>query len=87
MDSEDRDEVIDPHLDCDCGQDTPNEPPLYLLHYDDVHFGSPHYQSIRPKPNFTIRLPTRVNNLQRNVPSEQVCIFEVQKIFEKLKHF
>ena len=74
MDNELRDQVIDPHMDCECGQDSPNEPPLYLLHYDDIHFFSGHYQSIRPKPNSNIRLPTRVNNLVRNRPQEQVSM-------------
>ena len=74
MDNELRDQVIDPHLDCNCGQETPNEPPLYMLHYDDIHFLSGHYQSIRPKPNSNIRLPARVNNLVRNQPQEQVSI-------------
>ena len=73
MDNELRDQIIDPHMDCECGQDSPNEPPLYLLHYDDIHFLSGHYQSIRPRPNFNIKLPSRVNNLLRN---EQVCIFK-----------
>ena len=82
MDNDLRDQVIDPHMDCECGQDTPNEPPLYLLHYDDIHFINPHYQSIRPKPNFNIKLPKRVNNLLRN---EQVCIFKkyLSYLFEK----
>ena len=70
MDCEVRDQVIDPHFDCNCGLETPNEPPLYLMHYDDVHFINPHYQSIRPKPNNNIKLPMIVNNLQQNV-----CIF------------
>ena len=70
MDTENRDQIIDPHMDCECGKESPNEPPLYLLHYDDVHFINPHYQSIRPKPNNNIKLPMRVNNLQRNV-----CLF------------
>ena len=74
MDSEERDQVIDPHFDCNCGLETPNEPPLYLMHYDDVHFINPHYQSIRPKPNCNIRLPTRINNLvrSRTEPQQQV---------------
>ena len=71
MDCEVRDQVVDPHLDCECGQETPNEPPLYFLHYDDIHFASPHYQSIRPKPNFNIKLPTRVNNLVQNVTEDE----------------
>ena len=70
MDTENRDQIIDPHMDCECGKESPNEPPLYLLHYDDVHFINPHYHSIRPKPNNNIKLPMIVNNLQRNV-----CIF------------
>ena len=74
MDSEERDQVIDPHLDCKCGKNSPMEPPLYLLHYDDISFLNPHYQSIRPKPNFNIKLPKRVNNLIRSQPQEQVSI-------------
>ena len=70
MDTENRDQIIDPHMDCECGKESPNDPPLYLLHYDDVHFINPHYQSIRLKPNNNIKLSMRVNTLQRNV-----CIF------------
>ena len=85
MDSEVRDQVIDPHLDCEWGQETSNNPPLYFLHYDDIHFANPHYQSIWPKPNFNVKLPTRVNNLIRNMPApipEQVCI-KIQRFFEQ----
>ena len=75
MDTENRDQIIDPHMDCECGIESPNEPPLYLLQYDDVHFRNPHYQSIRPKPNNNIKLPMRDNNLQRNVciSSKNIC--------------
>ena len=47
-DKENRDRLIDPHEQCGCGMKAPNEP-LYLLYFEDVHFASPHYQSIRPK--------------------------------------
>ena len=48
MDKDARDKIINPHEACGCGTETPNEP-LYLLYYEDAHFYSPHYQSIRPK--------------------------------------
>ena len=48
MDAERRDRVIYPHKDCNCGIETPEEP-FYLLFYEEAHFISPHYESIRPK--------------------------------------
>ena len=47
MDKTVRDKTIIPHEACGCNKETPEEP-LYLLYYEDAHFLSPHYQSIRP---------------------------------------
>ena len=79
MDSEERDQVIDPHFDCNCGLDTPNKPTLYLMHYDDVHFFNSYYQSIRPKPKCNVTLPTRINNLVGTQPQEQVSMYKFKK--------
>ena len=48
MDNETRDRLIHPHEACNCGKETPEEP-LYLLFFEETHFVSPHYMSIRPK--------------------------------------
>ena len=48
IDKESRDRTIDPHENCSCGLEAPAEP-LYFLYFEDAHFISPHYQSIRPK--------------------------------------
>ena len=48
MDKVSRDRTIDPHENCGCGQQAPDSP-LYFMYYEDAHFHSPHYQSIRPK--------------------------------------
>ena len=55
-DKENRDRIIDPHEHCGCGMKAPSEP-LYLLYFEDAHFASPHYQSIRPKATLTPQSP------------------------------
>ena len=71
MDKANRDRTIEPHADCSCGMQTPNEP-LYLLYFEDAHFRSPHYQSIRPK-----------SESNSSHPEEQVYY---QIMFEKKVH-
>ena len=38
-----------PHEDCGCGIELPEYEPFSMLYYEETHFASPHYQSIRPK--------------------------------------
>ena len=44
--------IIDPHDNCNCGEQVDESTtPFSLLYYEETHFVSAHYQSIRPKPN------------------------------------
>ena len=52
---------IKPHTNCNCGMQAPSEP-LYLLYFEDAHFRSPHYQSIRPKGESNSSHPQQVIN-------------------------
>ena len=59
------------------GKQAPSEP-LYLMYFEDAHFMSPHYQSIRPK----------VASIPQSQPPEQV-IYEyiIQIFFEQCYYF
>ena len=46
---------IFPHKDCGCGMDMPDYLPFSMLYYEETHFATPHYQSIRPKQEIQIR--------------------------------
>ena len=46
--------IIDPHADCNCGEKADESAtPFTLLYYEETHFVSSHYQSIRKKPGAT----------------------------------
>ena len=44
-----------PHGDCNCGTEMPDYLPFSMLYYEETHFATPHYQSIRPKQEIQIR--------------------------------
>ena len=84
MDKESRDRTIDPHENCSCGLEAPAEP-LYFLYFEDAHFISPHYQSIRPKsapivPDITISPPTPIFE-STNIFSEKVIQIFIEHHF------
>ena len=63
--------IIDPHDNCNCGEQVDESTtPFSLLYYEETHFVSAHYQSIRPKPNS--QNTTTQKNPTQKTPNQSV---------------